>query len=587
MIQWFSRDFRIAVLLLLTASSSMVCARDIVEYALEPMDLSSPRATLDNFLTTADAALVLMRDEYWENPTPAVAERLHAQSTEGARALDLSEIPPAARYEFGRDGYLYLYEVLSRIELPPEEEIPDASEYPDLEDNTDGLDVSWTIPHTEITLIRQKDGPRKGDFLFSPATVARAEEFYKKTRALSYRRDVPVENYAEMRTYLSPAGWMVSTKTINSFPDWLKRGVYDQAVWKWIAVLLLLVVNVLVIMGVHWISRKRFAGSSVKTYLFRLATPIMLGWLTPVLINLAIRQLTLTGNVSGFFVLVGEFVRYFSLAWIIWVGSMVVAELIIASPKIGDQSLNAHLLRLVARTLGIVSVFVIAFQVSNRLGAPLYSLVAGLGVGGIAIALAAQNTIENFIGSLNLFADKPVRVGDFCRYGEDPSDQWKRAGTVESIGLRSTRIRGIDNTVTTIPNGEFSRMHIVNFSRSSHRFLLNVLKLRHETTEEQLRHVLDELRSMLKEHPRVMDEDPRVRFIGFNDYALNVEIRADVNTTNFIEFRTIREDIFMRIMKIIKDAGTGFARPSRTVYNTMDAGINSECWQAEKEPNEE
>ena len=93
--------------------------------------------------------------------------------------------------------------------------------------------------------------------------------------------------------------------------------------------------------------------------------------------------------------------------------------------------------------------------------------MAGLGVGGIAIALAAQNTIEHFIGSLNLFADRPVRVGDFCRYGQDPNPDWQRIGIVESIGLRSTRIRGVDNSVTSVPNGDFSKMHLVNYSLRS------------------------------------------------------------------------------------------------------------------------
>ena len=195
----------------------------------------------------------------------------------------------------------------------------------------------------------------------------------------------------------------------------------------------------------------------------RLATPLTL-LLTPLVLDLANRQLTLTGWVSGGVTWVAEAITYFALAWIAWTGSMAVAEAVIASPKIPDQSLNAHLLRLAARTFGIVAVIVIILYVSNQLGAPLYGLVAGLGVGGIAIALAAQPTIENFIGGLNLFADRPVRVGDFCRYGEDPTPDWQRTGTVESIGLRSTKIRGIDDTVTTIPNAEFSKMHIVNYS---------------------------------------------------------------------------------------------------------------------------
>jgi MscS family membrane protein len=221
--------------------------------------------------------------------------------------------------------------------------------------------------------------------------------------------------------------------------------------------------------------------------------------------------------------------------------------------------------------------------VSERMGAPLYSLVAGLGVGGIAIALAAQNTIENFIGSLNLFADAPVRVGDFCRYGEDPTNSWKRVGTVEAIGLRSTRIRGIDHTITTIPNGEFSRMHLINYSQRDRRLLLSVIRLRYETTDDQLRFVLVELRKMLIGHPRVVGDEPLVRFKGFGRYALKVEIRANIDTADFIGYRGIQEDIMLRIMKIIKEAGTGFAFPTRTVYHAPDDGLDSELQRTAEE----
>jgi MscS family membrane protein len=197
-------------------------------------------------------------------------------------------------------------------------------------------------------------------------------------------------------------------------------------------------------------------------------------------------------------------------------------------------------------------------------------------VGGIAVALAAQPTIENFIGSLNLFADHPVRVGDFCRYGEDPNLDWQRVGTIESIGLRSTKIRGIDHTVTTIPNAEFSKMHIINLTMRSHMLLLTILSLRYETTDDQLRFVLVTLRDMLLAHPRVVENDPRVRFAGFGDFSLNVEIRVEINTSDRDEFRAIREDINLRVMKIVKDSGTGFAFPSRTVYHTRDHGLDKE-----------
>jgi MscS family membrane protein len=544
-------------------------------HPLEPLDLSSPKATLNSFLTAGDTFFQLLRDEYWGAPSRAVADRAIAFNTELERTLDLSEVPPAARFDLGRDGVIYLYEVLSRIELPPAADIPDAAAYADV---ADGKSVSWTIPHTDITLVRVVEGSSAGQFLFSSSTAARAREFYEKTRTLPYRRDVPLKNYAEMRPYLSMNGWMISSRTIESFPDWLKLGVYRQAMWKWIALAILITLTSVVLVVIHRLVRRGLSGHTAGVHLSRLVTPLTL-LLTPLVLDLANRQLTLTGWVSGGVTWLAEAITYFALAWIAWTGSAVVAEAVITSPKIPEQSLNAYLLRLLARTFGIVFVIAIILYVSNQLGAPIYGLVAGLGVGGIALALAAQPTIENFIGSLNLFADCPVRVGDFCRYGEDPTPDWQRAGTIESIGLRSTQIRGIDDTVTTIPNADFSKMHIINYARRRHRFLLTVLGLRYETTDDQLRFVLATLRDMLLAHPRVIDDEPRVRFVGFGDSSLDVEVRVNINTSTANEFRAIREDIYLRVMKIVNDAGTGFAFPSRTVYYARDGGLDTERQQ--------
>jgi MscS family membrane protein len=580
MLSNYSRRLHVCVLSL--ALWSPVAGAADAKYPLEPLNLSSPRATLNSFLTTGDAYLRLLNDEYWETPSRAVAARLHEMGVKAERTLDLSEAPPAARFEMGRDETIYLYEVLSRIELPPETDIPDAAAYADTGDNkkADGKPASWTIPHTEITIARVAKGPRAGEFLFSPSTVARAEEFYQKTRALPYRRDVPLKNYAEKRDYLSMASWMIPPRTIEGFPDWLKRGVYEQAVWKWFALAVLIPLTIALFMLVHRLARCGTRRQSVTAHLCRLVTPLTLLLLTPLVLDMANRELTLTGRVAEDLTLVVDAVGYFALAWIAWTGSMVLAEAVIASPKIPEQSLNAHLLRLAARIVGSVAVIAILFSVSSQLGAPLYGIVAGLGVGGIAIALAAQNTIEHFIGSLNLFADRPVRVGDFCRYGEDPTPDWQRIGTVESIGLRSTRIRGIDNAVTTIPNGDFSKMHLVNYSLRSRTLLSTVLGLRYETTDDQLRFVLAALRDMLLAHPRAVDDEPNVRFAGFSDFALKVDIRVKINTTDPNEFRAIREDIYLRVMKIVKDAGTGFAFPSRTVYHTRDEGLDAERQQA-------
>jgi MscS family membrane protein len=212
---------------------------------------------------------------------------------------------------------------------------------------------------------------------------------------------------------------------------------------------------------------------------------------------------------------------------------------------------------------------------AHNLGIPVYGLVAGAGVGGLGIALAARSTLENFLGTLNLYADRPVRVGDFCRYGEEGTH-----GTIEEIGLRSTRIRGLDRTITTIPNAEFSNMHIINLTRRDRMLFRTILGLRYETTPDQLRLVLVKIREMLVAHPRVTMAPSRARAVGFGEYSLNVEIFAYVNTADWDDFLAVQEDLVLRLLDIVDDAGTAFAFPSRTLYHGRDLGTDDERREA-------
>ena len=294
--------------------------------------------------------------------------------------------------------------------------------------------------------------------------------------------------------------------------------------------------------------------------------------LIPLVLDQANRALTLTGWISGGVTLAAKGIVYFALAWLVWAALLAIAEAIIASPKISEQSLNAHLLRLLARTAGIAVIIAIVFYVSNQLGAPLYGLVAGLGVGGLAVALAVRPALENVLGSVALFADKPVRVGDFCRFGED-------LGTVEAIGLRSTRLRKLDDTLVSIPNADFAQRELTNFTRRRRWLYETTLSLRYETSPEQLRYVLAKLREMLIGHPKVSEDQLHVRFIGFGDCSLDILVFAYIRTREWLRYRAVREDINLRIMDIVKEAGTGFAFPSQTAYLGRDAGLDAELGQ--------
>jgi len=407
-----SRRLHICVMLM-ALWSSIAGAVDDRRHPLEPLDLSSPRATLNSFLVTGDDYLRLLSDEYWVTPSRANVARLHEMGARAEGTLDLSETPPAARFDMGRDEVVYLYEVLSRIELPPKAEIPDATFYADAGDDkkAGGKPVRWTIPHTEITIARVTEGPRAGEFLFSPSTVARAEEFYQKSRTLPYRRDVPLKDYAEKRVYLSMASWLIPPRTIDGFPEWLKRGVYEQAVWKWFALAGLIPLTIVLFILIHRLARCGTRRQSITSHLCRLVTPLTLLLLTPLVLDIANRELTLTGWVAEYLTLMADAVGYFALAWLAWTGSIVFAELVIVSPKIPEQSLNAHLLRLAARVVGGVAVITIIFYVSSQLGAPLYGIVAGVSIDELFLSGVAPGLLLMLmLGIFSLYVGRKTAV---------------------------------------------------------------------------------------------------------------------------------------------------------------------------------
>ena len=231
----------------------------------------------------------------------------------------------------------------------------------------------------------------------------------------------------------------------------------------------------------------------------------------------------------------------------------------------------------------LVKALVVIFAGLTLLGALGFNLttaLAGLGIGGLAIGFGAQKTIENLFGGISLLGDEVIRVGDSCNFNG-------RVGTIEDISLRSTRIRTDERTQLSIPNGALAAMNIENLSRRD-KFLLNPkFGLRAETTPDQLRYVLTEARRLLYQHPKVETGSARIRFSSFEASWLQLEMSGYVLTRDFAEFAAIREDILLRIMTIVENAGTGFAFPSQTVYLGRDSGIDkAKADQAEKQVRE-
>ncbi len=226
---------------------------------------------------------------------------------------------------------------------------------------------------------------------------------------------------------------------------------------------------------------------------------------------------------------------------------------------------NLILLSLVSGVLRGILLLAAVLAIAHMLSLPLTSVLAGFGIGGIAFALAVQPTLQNLLSGFTLFADRPISVGDFCRFGD-------KTGTIEHIGLRSTRLRTLDRTVISVPNSQFLDMELENFSRRDQFLFTTTLQLRYETTPDQLRYVLAALRKLLIAHPAVLASPLRVRFTGFGAHSLDIEIFSYIQASDIDTFAAVREDVLLRMMTIVEDAGAQFAFPSVTHYAASDEG---------------
>ncbi|MDI7269142.1 MAG: mechanosensitive ion channel family protein [Myxococcota bacterium] len=219
----------------------------------------------------------------------------------------------------------------------------------------------------------------------------------------------------------------------------------------------------------------------------------------------------------------------------------------------------ASLVPLVIRALQVAVFAVAAIAVIAEMGYPVAGLLAGLGIGGLAIALASQKTVENLFGSLSIGVDQPLRLGDFVRV-EDVT------GTVESIGLRSTRIRTPDRTVVTIPNGKLADMRIETFAVRDRIRLACTIGIEYGVTAARLRALLEGLDAVLRSHPKIWPDVVVVRLREFAASSIDVEVVAWFQTTDWAEFLAIRQEVLLSLMDVVEKAGARFALPARRVH---------------------
>ena len=245
--------------------------------------------------------------------------------------------------------------------------------------------------------------------------------------------------------------------------------------------------------------------------------------------------------------------------WALWRSVDVWAQFLMERPWAAENP-SARSLLSVTRNLTKVLVGIGGVVATlAAFGYPVATVLAGLGIGGLALAFGAQKTIENLFGSISLAADQPFRVGDFVKV-EDFT------GNVERIGMRSTQFRTLDRTLISLPNGRLADMRVEDFaSRDRIRFATTV-GIVYGTTEEQVRRILAGLEKVLRDHPKIWPDTVVVRFAAFGASSLDVEVMAWFQTSDFNVFRDCRQDVLLGFMRVVEEEGSSFAFPTRTIH---------------------
>ena len=530
---------------------------------LSPAQTSSPRATLESFRADASRATALLMEAYRESrsePGLSLSEGVTRKAADAdallARAsqtLDLRDIPPVELEHRRLESVILLKEILDRVPLPGSSAIPGDDEV------AAKPPASWNVPGTDLRIVRVADGVRAGEYLFSSGTVLGLESFYRMIRSepnLSGAKTDFYDFFSQSPGHLLPPKWF---SVIEALPSSMKVEIEGQAVWQWIAFILVVCLAVFAIFGVRSLARD---GASSQSG----AVQVLADVLVPCAVAVAAlfvrymgdNQINLTGQVNNIVEEIAEGIAYIAMIWAVLVFSNALAGRLYLT---ATKSIDAHLARAAVRVAGLGVAVTLLIYGASHLGIPLAGLLAGLGVGGLAVALAAKPTLENFIGGLILYADRPVRVGDLCRFGT-------LEGRVEEIGIRSTRIRGLDRTLITIPNATFVNMNIINLTNRDRMPYDRIVGLLAKDTAA-IRREIEAVAALVAEHPRIERGSVQARLREGHEEKPKVEICALITTSKWSEFLQIQQELDLMLRDRMLSSAPGDEATSGATGNVV------------------
>ncbi|HEY3446546.1 MAG TPA: mechanosensitive ion channel domain-containing protein [Myxococcales bacterium] len=399
-------------------------------------------------------------------------------------------------------------------------------------------------------------------------------------RATLGEREVPLKLARYPRT-AGPPAWLVSAETTSAidevygtlgygfagdhlpafFFEWAAAGVQ---LWQWLGLVVALLLSLLVGAGAGPVAQRVLAKLASKTrwewddeLVEAMKGPLAAAFTLVLFLGLCV-PLALAEGPYQVVLACAKIVALVAGGWLVLRLIDVSGAALTVFFKGRNDDLATAMVPVFRKVLKPVAAALVFVVVLQNMGLNVAGLLAGLGIGGIAIALAGKSTLENLFGSLAIAFDRPFKIGEFVKVGDF-------IGTVEEVGLRSTRIRTLDRTLVSIPNGQMADAKVENFARRDRFKVLVTLGLEYGVKVDQLKLVVDDLKKLLLKHPKVNQDGFSVRFVGYGDHSQDIEIFCYVEAPGFDAFTGIREELLFEFGRIVERAGASFAFPTQTV----------------------
>lgn len=517
-----------------------------------PINRSSPADTYQSFLA-ATAEVEALYADYATDKTAAKVHQLRRSMQRVRQLMDLDALPPSTRAKVGNAAIGYLYDILAR--LPPLDAatipgggagIPNAGGAP-------ALPSSWTIPGTDLRIAYVEDGANGGGYVFTADSIENLPEYYREIASDPVLSPRLYDSFHERQ--IGATGTLIPERFVSGLPDSLKRAYFDTPAWKIVAIIgITLLFLVLSILWTKLAWHRAARSGPLARIGWRLTVPAMLLLLLSTGEWLVAAELNPAGTFAAGELIVVTILRYAASAWLAWALVHFVIEAFLGLPRATTERSDANLLRLAGRVAALAASATILAYGADALGIPALGLIAGLGVSGIAFAIASQSTLENLFGGVSLFADRPFRIGDTI--GIDG-----QAAQVERIGPRSSRLRTRDGTLCTVPNADLAKTHIVNFSLRDTCFLDQQLAVSGRSDPHRIRQLLQEGRALLETRDLIEKAPgwPRLHVTDTAPGRINLRVQARILTNEYHVFLAEQDLIILSVLSLMHDLGLELA----------------------------